>query len=148
MELDAGTQLALVVRLGVGLVLGALVGWEREMQQERAGFRTYALVGLGSALFTVVSASAFPAAGPDPTRIPAQIVTGIGFIGAGALIREGASVRGMSTAASLWGVAAIGLAAGAGLYVLAIAGALLVVFALEAMDRLERGLKRRVGRAE
>ena len=148
MELDAGTQLALVVRLAVGLALGALIGWEREMQQEQAGFKTYALVGLGAALFTVVSAAAFPAAGPDPTRIPAQIVTGIGFIGAGALIREGPSVRGLSTAASLWGVAAIGLAAGAGLYVLAIAGALLVVFALEAMDRLERGLKRRAGRAE
>jgi putative Mg2+ transporter-C (MgtC) family protein len=141
MELDAGTQLGLVVRLAVALGLGAVVGWEREMQQERAGFRTYALVALGAALFTVVSAAAFPAASPDPTRIPAQIVTGIGFIGGGAILREGANVRGLSTAASLWGVAAIGLAAGAGLYVLAVAGALLVVFALEAMDRLERRLK-------
>jgi putative Mg2+ transporter-C (MgtC) family protein len=141
MELDAGTQLALVVRLGVALALGAVIGWEREMQQERAGFRTYALVSLGAALFTVVSGAAFPAASPDPTRIPAQIVTGIGFIGGGALLREGATVRGLSTAASLWGVAAIGLAAGAGLYVLAVAGALLVVFALEVMDRLERRLK-------
>ncbi len=146
MELDVGMQLALVVRLALGLVLGALVGWEREMQQEQAGFRTYALVGLGAALFTAVSATAFAAASPDPTRIAAQIVTGIGFIGGGAILRAGATVRGLSTAASLWGVAAIGLAAGAGLYVLAVAGALLVVFALEVMDRLERGLKRRVGR--
>jgi putative Mg2+ transporter-C (MgtC) family protein len=146
MELDPVTQLSLVVRLGLALVLGALVGWEREMQREEAGFRTYALVALGASLFTVVSAVAFPAAEPDPTRIPAQIVTGIGFIGAGAILREGVTVRGLSTAASLWGVAAIGLATGAGLYVLAIAGTALVIFALELMDRLEQSLKQRLQR--
>jgi len=146
MELDPLTQLSLVVRLGLALLLGALVGWEREMQREEAGFRTYALVALGAALFTVVSAVAFPADDPDPTRIPAQVVTGIGFIGAGAILREGVNVRGLSTAAALWGVAAIGLATGAGLYVLAVAGTALVIFALEAMDRLERGLKERFER--
>jgi putative Mg2+ transporter-C (MgtC) family protein len=145
MEHDAAAQLGLVGRIALGLILGAIVGWEREMQREQAGFRTYALVGLGAALFTVASGVAFGASAPDPTRIAAQIVTGIGFIGGGAILKEGATIRGLSTAASMWAVGAIGLAAGAGLWVLAIAGTALVVFALEVLDRVERRLKRQLG---
>lgn len=145
MELDAAAQLGLVGRIALGLVLGSIVGWEREMQREHAGFRTYSLVGLGAALFTVASGVAFAGSAPDPTRIAAQVVTGIGFIGGGAILKEGATIRGLSTAASMWAVAAIGLAAGAGLWVLAVAGTALVVFALEVLDRLERRLKRRLG---
>ena len=147
MELEATAQLGLVARLALGLVLGAVIGWEREMQREAAGFRTYALVGLGAALFTVVSGSAFPP-DADPTRIAAQIVTGIGFIGGGAILRHGESVRGLSTAASLWAAAAVGLAAGAGLPVLAVAGAVLVILALEVLDRFERVLKSRLEAAD
>ena len=101
-----------------------MLGLERELREREAGLRTHLLVSVGSALFTLVSAygfHAFLASGQsvvraDPSRIAAQIVTGIGFLGAGAIIRQGLSVRGLTTAATLWVVAAIGLAAGAGYY--------------------------------
>ena len=111
-----------LLRLSVAAALGAAVGVERELRDREAGIRTHLLVSLGSALFTIVSAYGFHeflASGQaviraDPTRIAAQIVTGIGFLGAGAIIREGLSVRGLTTAGSLWIVAAIGMAVGAG----------------------------------
>jgi putative Mg2+ transporter-C (MgtC) family protein len=127
-----------LLRLGVAAALGAAVGFERELRDREAGMRTHLLVALGSALFTIVSAYGFeaflgsgdPVIRADPTRIAAQIVTGIGFIGAGAIIREGVSIRGLTTAGSLWVVAAIGMAAGAGYYWPAVFGAALTVFAL------------------
>jgi putative Mg2+ transporter-C (MgtC) family protein len=140
---DAASQLEPLLRLAVGLVLGAAVGWERELQRMPAGFRTHALVGLGSAIFTVVSAFAFTGPLTDPTRIAAQIVTGIGFLGGGAILHYRGSVRGLTTAASLWAVAAIGMAAGAGLYVVAIGGAILVIVTLDLLDRLESYARRR-----
>jgi putative Mg2+ transporter-C (MgtC) family protein len=140
---DFGAQLEPLLRLVVGLVLGAAVGWERELQRMPAGFRTHALVGLGSAIFTVVSAFAFPGPVSDPTRIAAQIVTGVGFLGGGAILHYRGSVRGLTTAASLWAVAAVGMAAGAGLYVIAIGGAVLVVVTLDLLDRLEAYARRR-----
>jgi putative Mg2+ transporter-C (MgtC) family protein len=105
-----------LLRLAVAAALGAAVGVERELRERQAGLRTHLLVCLGSALFTLVSAYGFSEWGArvDPTRIAAQIVTGIGFLGAGAIIRQGLSVRGLTTAATLWLVAAIGMAAGAG----------------------------------
>lgn len=128
----------------MALTLAAIVGWERELQRQPAGFRTHALVGLGAALFMVVSGAAFAGPGTDPTRIAAQIVTGIGFIGAGAILRHEGSVRGLTTAASLWTVAGVGMAAGAGLYVIAMGGTLLAVVALEVLDRVERRVKVRL----
>jgi putative Mg2+ transporter-C (MgtC) family protein len=127
-----------LLRLAVAAGLGAAVGLEREMRDREAGFRTHLLVAMGSALFTIVSAYGFHeflssgvnVVRADPTRIAAQIVTGIGFLGAGAIIRDGLSVRGLTTAASLWVVAAIGMAAGAGYYWPAVVGALLTLFAL------------------
>ena len=113
-----------------------------------AGFRTHALVGLGSAIFTVVSALAFTGPTSDPTRIAAQIVTGVGFLGGGAILHYRGAVRGLTTAASLWAVAAVGMAAGAGLYVIAVGGAVLVVVTLELLDRVELLLKRRQGRGD
>jgi putative Mg2+ transporter-C (MgtC) family protein len=112
------------LRLAVAALLGGAIGVERELRDREAGIRTHLLVSLGSALFTIVSAYGFHeflASGQsvvraDPTRIAAQIVTGIGFLGAGAIIREGLSVRGLTTAATLWVVAAIGMACGAGWY--------------------------------
>ena len=145
MSLDVGTQLDLLVRLAAGLALGGIIGWERELQRMPAGFRTHALVGLGSAVFTVVSGYAFGGAGADPTRIAAQIVTGVGFLGGGAILRHGGSVKGLTTAASLWTVAAIGMAAGAALYIVAVGATVLTVIALELFDRLEKAMKRRMG---
>jgi putative Mg2+ transporter-C (MgtC) family protein len=143
MSFDLGTQLDLLLRLAAGLILGGVVGWEREMQRMPAGFRTHALVGLGSALFTVVSAFAFPGDNTDPTRIAAQIVTGIGFLGGGVILHHGGNVRGLTTAASLWTVAAIGMASGAALYIVAIGGTGLAIVALELFQRLETALRRR-----
>ena len=143
--MDAGTQLELIGRLALGLVLGAAIGLERELQRQPAGFRTHSLVALGAAIFTVVSGFAFVGVDADPTRIAAQIVTGIGFIGAGTIIRHNGSVRGLTTAASLWAVAAVGTASGAGLYVVAIGSALLIIVVLSLFDRFEDALIRRFG---
>jgi len=119
-----------LLRLSVAAALGGAIGLERELRERGAGLRTHLVVCLGSALFTLVSAYAFVGPKVDPTRIAAQIVSGIGFLGAGAIIRQGLSVRGLTTAATLWLVAAIGMASGAGYYdaaVIATAGALLTL---------------------
>jgi putative Mg2+ transporter-C (MgtC) family protein len=142
-DLSLGTQIELTVRLVVALLLGAVIGWERELQRMPAGFRTHALVSLGSAIFTIVSAYAFTGPLADPTRIAAQIVSGVGFLGGGAILHYGGTVRGLTTAASLWAVAAVGMAAGAGLFFVATVSALLVIVALEVFQRLERTAKRR-----
>src|SRR5438874_11242666 len=115
-------------RVALAAALGAVLGLERELRDREAGLRTHLLVSVGSALFTIVSAcgcgefltSGASVVRADPTRIAAQIVTGIGFLGAGAIIRQGLAVRGLTTAATLWVVAAIGLASGAGYYSAAI----------------------------
>jgi putative Mg2+ transporter-C (MgtC) family protein len=127
-----------LLRLALAAVLGGLIGVERELREREAGLRTHLLVALGSALFTIVGAYGFhefltsgaPVVRADPTRIAAQIVTGIGFLGAGAIIRQGFSVRGLTTAATLWVVAAVGLAAGAGYYSVAVITTALVLIAL------------------
>jgi putative Mg2+ transporter-C (MgtC) family protein len=132
-------------------VLGGLIGVERELREREAGLRTHLLVALGSALFTIVGAygfDAFLASGQsvvraDPTRIAAQIVTGIGFLGAGAIIRQGSSVRGLTTAATLWVVAAVGLASGAGYYSAAVITTGVVLVALWPLRIVAyRGLRR------
>jgi putative Mg2+ transporter-C (MgtC) family protein len=129
----------LILRLLAAVALCSLIGFERSARDEAAGLRTHALVGLGAALFTLVSAygfTNFATAGnpqPDPTRIAAQIVSGIGFLGAGAIIRQGVSVRGVTTASSLWIVAAIGMATGAGFFVGAVVTTGLVLVVLIAM---------------
>ena len=105
-------QLDLALRLLLAAVLGAIIGLEREVHDHPAGMRTHLLVSVGSAAFTVLSIFAFP--GSDTGRVAAQIVTGVGFLGAGAILKEGATIRGLTTAASLWAVAAVGMAAGAG----------------------------------
>ena len=112
-----------IARLLLAVVLGILVGVEREIVHKPAGLRTHALVSLGACLFTVISIDYFDV---DPARIAAGIVTGIGFIGAGSIIAEKGHVQGITTAASLWCVAAVGLAVGVGAYVLAVVSSALV----------------------
>jgi putative Mg2+ transporter-C (MgtC) family protein len=136
----------LALRMVVAAVLGAAIGVERELHAHQAGMRTHLLVALGSAIFTVLSAHAFlgatvPGQAVDPTRIAAQIVTGIGFLGAGAIIKEGATVRGLTTAGSLWATAAIGLAAGAREYVVALAGTAIIVISLGPLRAMTRRLQ-------
>ena len=111
-----------LLRLALAAALGGAIGFERELREREAGLRTHTLVSVGSALFTIAGAYGFRDfhGSFDPTRVAAQIVTGIGFLGAGAIIRQGLSVRGLTTAATLWLVAAIGMSAGAGYYVAAI----------------------------
>jgi putative Mg2+ transporter-C (MgtC) family protein len=118
MVLDS-TDLSFAVRLLTAAVLGALIGLEREIHHHPAGMRTHLLVSLGAAGFTVLSIGGFPSTGADPARVAAQIVTGIGFLGAGAILKEGATIKGLTTAASLWVVASVGMAAGAGQWVTA-----------------------------
>ncbi|HEX9610230.1 MAG TPA: MgtC/SapB family protein [Candidatus Limnocylindria bacterium] len=143
-DLSLQTQLDLALRLTVGLILGAIIGFERELQRQPAGFRTHSLVALGAALFTVVSAYGFTGDLVDPTRIAAQIVSGIGFIGAGTILQYRGNIRGLTTAASLWSVAAIGTAAGAGLYSVAVVGTLLILVVLSILDRVEALTHRRL----
>jgi putative Mg2+ transporter-C (MgtC) family protein len=142
-NLSAETELNLALRLTVGLVLGAIIGFERELHRQPAGFRTHSLVSLGAALFTVVSAFGFSGSTVDPTRIAAQIVSGIGFIGAGTILQYRGHIRGLTTAASLWSVTAIGTAAGAGLFVVAITGSILILVILSLLDQVEEVTRRR-----
>src|SRR5882724_4472799 len=107
--LIAGVNAWVPLQIVVAAALGAVIGLEREMSAQPAGLRTHMLVSLGSALFTLVGANALHT---DPTRIAAQVVTGVGFLGGGAILREGVTVRGLTTAASLWMTAAIGLSVG------------------------------------
>jgi putative Mg2+ transporter-C (MgtC) family protein len=138
LEIPSLTWSEELLRVVVAAGLGGLVGLERELREREAGFRTHMLVSVGSALFTLVSAYGFHeflvgggnVVRADPTRIAAQIVTGIGFLGAGAIIRQGFSVRGLTTAATLWVVAAIGMASGAGYYTAAVITTALVLFSL------------------
>jgi putative Mg2+ transporter-C (MgtC) family protein len=125
----------ILLRLFLAALLGSLIGWERERAQRPAGLRTYMLVAFGSALFTVLSVNKAFGGPTDPSRIAAQIVVGIGFLGAGTVFREGDVVRGLTTAAGLWTMAAIGMAVGIGEYLLAVASTL-IVFGILAGVRL------------
>jgi putative Mg2+ transporter-C (MgtC) family protein len=135
-ELD----MALVTRLLLASLLGGCLGLEREIHGRPAGFRTHLLVSLGACLFAVCSLELHRIFGVDPGRIAAQVVTGIGFLGAGAIIREKASIRGLTTAACLWVAAALGLACGFGLLYLAIGVTLLALSSLLLLKPLENRL--------
>ena len=148
---DLSTTEALV-RMLVAAALGGAVGLERELRDHEAGFRTHLIVALGACVFTLVSAYAWSdwtfsqRSGIvfDPTRLAAQIVTGIGFLGAGALIVRAISVRGLTTAATLWVVAAIGMAAGTGYYPVAVGAAVLVLVSLGPLKLVSSRLVSRV----
>jgi putative Mg2+ transporter-C (MgtC) family protein len=128
-------ELELVVRLILGFVLSGIVGLEREVSLKPAGLRTHVLVGLGSTLLTVLSIDAFP--GSDPSRVAASIIVGIGFLGAGTILKTEEKVIGLTTAATLWIVASIGVATGTGFYLLAIVSTILAFLVLK-LDMFER----------
>lgn len=126
----------LTIRLSLALVLGGAIGIEREYRAKEAGFRTHFLVALGSALFCVVSQYGFGVDLKDSSRVAAQVVSGIGFLGAGTIIFQKNVVRGLTTAAGLWVTAAIGLACGTGMYVAAIISTAMVLLGLEVLHAL------------
>ncbi len=126
----------LMVRLSLALVLGGAIGIEREYRAKEAGFRTHFLVALGSALFCVVSQYGFGIDLKDSSRVAAQVVSGIGFLGAGTIIFQKNVVRGLTTAAGLWVTAAIGLACGTGMFVAAILTTAMVLLGLEVLNYL------------
>lgn len=131
--------LTIALRLLLATLLGGIIGYQREVTDRPAGFRTHVMVSVGSALFMLVSAYDFGQP-TDPTRIAAQVVTGIGFLGAGTIIRQGNIVIGLTTAASLWAVSAVGLAAGAGFYSGALLGTITIYLALTVFKSIESRL--------
>ena len=146
LDLSSGQTWVMVLNLVIAAFLGGLIGLEREAGHRPAGLRTTMLVCVGSALFTVLSIHAFPSAGDvSDARVAAQIVAGIGFLGAGTVWRAQDHVKGLTTAASLWVAAAIGMAVGAGFGVLALAATVITLFILAVMQRLERRFFPHVG---
>ncbi len=135
-------ELLEVIRLSVAAFLGGVVGMERQQRHKSAGLRTHILVSLGSCLIMLISyklyASVQGLTNADPARLAAQVVSGIGFLGAGTIMKEGLTIKGLTTAASLWVVAGVGLAVGAGYYVGAVATTVLSVLALTYLPRFER----------
>lgn len=128
----------MIYKLTLAVLLGMAVGFEREHRRKAAGLRTYALVALGAALFTIMSVtSSLGAPYFDPSRIASQVVVGIGFIGAGIIFLRGNRVEGLTTAAGLWATAAIGMAAGFGFYAIAIYATILVLLVLWFLRHIE-----------
>jgi putative Mg2+ transporter-C (MgtC) family protein len=136
------SDLELLGRLLLAAVLGGAIGAERELNDQAAGLRTHMLLTIGACLFTLVSAYGFGAGPRDPSRLAAQIVTGIGFLGGGAIVRHGLTVKGLTTAASIWATASVGVAVGAGQYVLGVGGAVLVSVTLLGLRRVGALLQR------
>jgi putative Mg2+ transporter-C (MgtC) family protein len=134
-------DLELLARLVLAAVLGGAIGAERELNDQPAGLRTHMLLTTGACLFTLISAYGF-GRGSDPSRLAAQIVTGIGFLGGGAIVRDGLTVKGVTTAASIWATASVGVAIGAGSYVLGVGGAVLVVGTLFGLRSADNVLQR------
>jgi len=136
--------LELIARLGLAALLGGAIGFERERLSWAAGLRTHMLVSVGACLFMIVSSYGFmdvldhEHVSLDPSRVAAQVVSGIGFLGAGSILLRGEIVRGLTTAASLWTVAAVGLAAGGGLYLAAVSATIIILIILAGIKPLER----------
>lgn len=142
MTLLSNTEL--IQRLLLAAAIGGLLGAERELRRKSAGFRTNILIALGAAIFTIASA-ALATGGADPTRITAQIVTGIGFLGAGTILRNRDGVHGLTTAAIIWVNAALGIAAGGGQYRLAIIGGAIVLAVLLVLGPIEAAIELKSG---
>lgn len=141
-EWNYAFQLEYVARVLAALILGGIVGMEREYHEKPAGFRTHMLICMGASIFTIISLMVGERYNQDPGRISAQIVSGIGFLGAGAILRDGVKVTGLTTAAGIWLVAAIGMAVGYGHYSLALSSVLLFLLAQVVLVGFERLLDR------
>jgi putative Mg2+ transporter-C (MgtC) family protein len=141
------TEIEQLARLALAAVLAGVIGAERELSDQPAGLRTHILLGVGACLFTLVSAYGF---GPnsDPSRLAAQIVTGIGFLGGGAILRHGFTIRGLTTAASIWATCALGVAVGVGSYTLALGAAVLVLVTLVGLRAIRNVLRRHASSRE
>jgi putative Mg2+ transporter-C (MgtC) family protein len=140
--LQVGNQLDYAVRMAIAVLLGGIIGLERELRDKPAGFRTIILICLGACVFTMMSEIA---GGPDwqRTRIAAQIVTGIGFLGAGAILRDRQTVVGLTTAATIWAIAAVGMVVGFGLHLIAFCATMLILLTLFVFDYVEHGIGNR-----
>ena len=137
------SDINIIINLLIAFVLGGAIGWLREMEGKTAGLRTHILVAVGAALFMMLSAEMLAKSGlADPGRIAAGVVTGIGFIGAGCIVQARGAVRGITTAASIWVTAAIGIAAGTGYYVGAIAATILAIITLHFLRIVEKRIIR------
>lgn len=140
------TYLSIALRIALAALMGGVFGWEREMRNRAAGLRTYMLVCVGSCMIMLTNQYIFQVfAAGDPVRMGAQVVSGIGFLGAGTIVvTKNNRIRGLTTAAGLWAVAAVGLALGVGFYEAAIVGGLLIFFTLTIMHNLDSHIHRRV----
>ena len=136
------TATSAIFKLALSLLLGGIVGFERKRKGQVAGARTFALISMGATLAMIVSIYIpqvyLGLKNGDPGRVAAQVITGVGFLGAGAIIQTKGSVRGLTTAAGIWMVAALGLAVGVGLYLIAIASTILILFTLVSLEQYER----------
>lgn len=135
----------IVVRLLAAMLLGAVIGTEREYTHRPAGMRTHMLVALGACAVMITGQMIFCqyyplGATPDPARLAAQVIAGVGFLGAGTILRDGASIKGLTTAASVWTVACLGVAVGAGLYIIAVVGVVLMMVTLVLFERVQAKL--------
>jgi len=126
--MDIHTHLTMIFRVLLASSLGALIGWEREYHAHHAGIRTYSAIALGACVFALISLSVGGFA--DPTRISAQVVTGIGFLGAGVIFRQGSNVGGLTSAATIWATAAVGLAVAYGMYIIGLLTAIIIFLLL------------------
>ena len=134
--------LSIALRLLCAMIVGALIGLEREYTHRPAGLRTHILVALGACVVSILGEMLFShysalGATPDPARLSAQVITGVGFLGAGTIMKEGANVKGLTTAASVWSVACLGIAAGFGYYILALLGTVFIFITLTIVEALQ-----------
>ncbi|HYO88287.1 MAG TPA: MgtC/SapB family protein [Candidatus Limnocylindrales bacterium] len=137
-ELPLEQQALIVAQVILAGILGLIIGFDRERKHRDAGIRTMTLVAMGSCLFTALSITAFP--GSDASRVASQIIPGMGFLGAGAIIKEGRNVQGLTTAATMWVTAAIGMSVGTGNWFVAIAVTVAIWFVLVVLQRVKRTL--------
>ncbi len=143
------SEFEIVIRLLIAGIAGGIIGFEREQHNRPAGFRTHILVCVGACLMTMASIYAFEGAegdigrGADPSRIASSIIAGVGFLGAGTILRQGGTIRGLTTAASIWAVSGIGLAVGSGFYFGGIVTLFIIVLSLYALGNLEKTMARR-----
>ncbi len=132
----------MILRLVLSVIFAGIVGLQRELGRKPAGLRTHILVGLGSTLFMILSVELLAGTGIDPTRIAAAVITGMGFLGAGTIFRSQGAIHGLTTAASLWVIAGIGMAVGAGYYLLALVATVLSFIVLQLFGIVENFFER------